>query len=69
MKDIAGMTPLHYAAAVNAHEMEALLLQKGADVNADDKFGNTPLHFERLLGSATIKMTTDEIMAWTRGEK
>lgn len=25
--------------------------------------------FERLLGSATIKMTTDEIMALTRGEK
>ena len=25
--------------------------------------------FERLRGSATIKMTTDEIMALTRGEK
>lgn len=25
--------------------------------------------FERLLGSATIKMTTDEIMALTRGKK
>lgn len=25
--------------------------------------------FERLLGSATVKMTTDEIMALTRGEK
>lgn len=25
--------------------------------------------FKRLLGSATVKMTTDEIMALTRGEK
>jgi AbrB family looped-hinge helix DNA binding protein len=25
--------------------------------------------FTRLLGSATVKMTTDEIMALTRGEK
>ena len=25
--------------------------------------------YKRLLGSATIKMTTDEIMALTRGEK
>ena len=25
--------------------------------------------FDKLLGVGTVKMTTDEIMAWTRGEK
>ena len=28
-----------------------------------------PSHFRRFRGIATVKMTTDEIMALTRGEK
>jgi AbrB family looped-hinge helix DNA binding protein len=34
-----------------------------------NKENNTPCKFRRLRGTATVKMSTDEIMALTRGEK
>ena len=44
-----GATPLHYAAALNygpqANELLILLLDKGADVNARNSAGETPLHY------------------------
>jgi uncharacterized protein len=38
-----GQTPLHYAAAHGADSVVQLLLQRGADVNARDSAGCTPL--------------------------
>ncbi len=36
-------TPLHYAAALPKPEIAGLLIARGADVNAEDTFGTTPL--------------------------
>jgi serine/threonine-protein phosphatase 6 regulatory ankyrin repeat subunit A len=36
-------TPLHYAAALPTPEIARLLIEHGADVNAQDAFGTTPL--------------------------
>jgi ankyrin repeat protein len=44
-KDPAGSTPLHHAAAFGAVGTMALLLDAGADVNARNKRGSTPLHW------------------------
>jgi len=38
-----GVTPLHRAASKVHKEMAELLIAKGADVNAKDKNGRTPL--------------------------
>ena len=37
-------TPLHYATANGHKEIAELLIEKGADVNAKDKYERTPLH-------------------------
>ena len=42
-KDDNGSTPLHWAAAKNAHETAEVLLKHDADVNAKNKEGWTPL--------------------------
>ena len=47
------MTPLHYAARGHKNVAE-LLLDNGADVNAKDKHGNTPLHKATLRGNKDI---------------
>lgn len=48
-------TPLHYAASQKSPEIARLLIAQGADVNAEDMFGTTPLlaavsggHFETV---------------------
>ena len=41
----AGMTPLHAAARKGLKEVVELLIANGADVNAKDVLGQTPLHF------------------------
>jgi len=41
---LLGLTPLHWAASDNRHEVVGVLLDKGADVNAKNKNGATPLH-------------------------
>lgn len=38
-----GVTPLHVAAAHGYDEIAALLIERGADVDARDRLGNTPL--------------------------
>ena len=44
-KDNNGETPLH-AAALNGHkEIAELLIEKGADLNAKNVVGMTPLHY------------------------
>ncbi len=48
----SGFSPLHLAVMANQSNMVALLLAKGADVNARDRYNMTPLHkavaFNRL---------------------
>ena len=43
-RDANGWTDLHRAARENLREVAALLLEKGAAVNAKDNDGDTPLH-------------------------
>ena len=45
------LTALHRAAASKDTKMIEFLLQNGADVNATDKKGLTPLHFMALNGN------------------
>ncbi len=42
-KNEYGWTDLHYAVQLNLREVVALLIEKGADVNARDNDGDTPL--------------------------
>lgn len=44
VRDSAGYTPLHWAAIDGRRDMVALLIAKGADVNARNPQGATPLH-------------------------
>lgn len=39
-----GQTALHYACSKNHPEVVKLLIKNGADVNAADRYGATPLH-------------------------
>jgi len=41
----AGGTPLHYAVGEGRNEIAKLLIAKGANVNAKDGNGSTPLHY------------------------
>jgi hypothetical protein len=43
VKDKRGFTPLHYAARGGRNEIAELLISKGADVNAKNDEGKTPL--------------------------
>jgi len=49
-----GQTSLHYAASKNHVEIARMLLENGADVNAQDKYGNSPLHRASALGHMNI---------------
>ncbi len=42
--DIAGSTPLHFAASGNDLALARLLIARGADLDAQDNDGQTPLH-------------------------
>ncbi|KAG1703080.1 hypothetical protein DVH05_007993 [Phytophthora capsici] len=44
-RDAAGNTPLHYAAEGGHLTLSKLLLANGANINAQNKSGETPLHF------------------------
>ncbi|VUC29130.1 unnamed protein product [Clonostachys rosea] len=59
IKNARGNTPLHLAAANTSHaSVIQLLLDRGADANARNNAGETPLQYaERLLGSTN---TSDE---------
>lgn len=55
-KDKNGYTPLHFAVQNNAYDVVKALLQKGANVNIQDKFGNTPL-FKSVTENTDLKIT------------
>jgi len=44
-------TPLHWAAYYNRPEVLAYLIDQSANVNADDGYGNNPIHFAAQSGS------------------
>ena len=63
VKTATGMTPLHYIARrlmpyetpeVNADQIAETLIAAGADVNARDKWGDTPLTLAAKAGNASI---------------
>ena len=49
-KDNNGFAPLHWAAGGGSRDVTAVLLAKGADVNARNDFGATPLHLAAFMG-------------------
>jgi ankyrin repeat protein len=53
-KDIVGRTPLHLAAQWGHKDVAELLLAKGADVNAKDDDGGTPLHMAKSKDVAEL---------------
>ena len=54
-KDAAGSTPLHHAAGFGALDSLAFLVDKGADVNAKNRRGSTPL-FWALHDEAKVRL-------------
>jgi ankyrin repeat protein/mono/diheme cytochrome c family protein len=66
--DPAGSTPLHHAAGFASVDVVQLLIDKGADVNAKNRRGSTPLHWAvhdeakaRLLVSRGAAVNTKQI--------
>lgn len=52
-----GTTPLHAAAHANQAAIAQMLIENGADVNAQDKDGKTPLHhttFHKAKAAAKV---------------
>ncbi len=49
-RDVLDKTPLHHAVSNKRIEAMALLVEAGADVNAQDKTGLTPLHVAAMQG-------------------
>ena len=61
-------TPLHWAAYYNQPQLAAFLLQNGANVNADDGYGNMPIHFAAQSGNLGLVKTLIEAGADWRSE-
>lgn len=60
IKDTAGRTPLHMAAAYGATPVARLLLDKGADPDVQDSMGLTPLHMAAgYCRPSTIKLLVE----------
>lgn len=56
-----GSTPLSWAALMGHTEVVALLLERGADVNAQNRDGATPLHSAAFLGrTETVKLLLEK---------
>ena len=45
------MTPLSWHAYGGNYEIVQLLLENGADINAQDKYGMTPMHHTAIRGN------------------
>lgn len=74
-----GWTAVNSAAAAGHGHVVALLVRKGADMNAVNKFGHTPLHSAAARGHMHVVSfiaevdqefweQTDEFKAWARRE-
>jgi ankyrin repeat protein len=53
-KDVAGLTPLHYAAIKGSQDFAKALLDVDADAGSTDIVGWLPLHYSAVLGRASI---------------
>jgi len=67
VKNAAGLTPLHIAIKIRDLKMATMLLDGGADVNAKDNHGNTPLKKKNMelvrflvLRGADVNLANDE---------
>ena len=54
-EDRAHVTPLHYAVVYNSTQVVPILISAGANPNASDAFGSTPLDDAKALGRKEIK--------------
>ncbi|VDP05333.1 unnamed protein product [Heligmosomoides polygyrus] len=54
-RNVNRQTALHYATSKNHREIAHLLLEAGADVNASDKYGATPLHRAASQGHDKVR--------------
>ena len=50
------MTPLHHAATQDHKKIAELLIAKGADVNAKDDDGDTPLYYAESFHKETADL-------------
>ena len=55
------MTPLHIACRYNSADVVQLLVASGADLNATDAKGKTPLHYATRRGFTTAAKVKDFI--------
>jgi ankyrin repeat protein len=63
-KDSSGRTPLHAAAAWGREDVAQLLVRNGADVNARDNYGHSPLEIAlNSLNSGSHKALVDLLLA------
>lgn len=62
-------TPLHWATYFNQPQVAALLIQNGANVNADDGHGNMPIHLAAQAGNMDLIKTLVGAGAQWQGKK
>ena len=62
-------TPLHWAAFYNRPELLAYLIEQGANVNADNGYGNNPIHFAAQSGSMEMIQALLKAGADWKGKK
>ena len=61
-RDILGTTPLHEAVRKNRKEIVELLIAEGANVNAKNDDGETPLHYVAFVGQKEIPKEIAELL-------
>ena len=59
MTDRDGRTPLHWAAERSCKKVAKILIKSGADINAADEEGRTPLHIVKEYRKDVAKLLID----------